>query len=118
MKRVLVTGCGPASVNFIQSLRISPERFFIVSTDVNPYHLFLPAVDRRYKVPKVTDETYISTLNEIIEREKIEFIHPQPDIEVLVIGKNRNKLHAQTFLPSQRTIEICQDKFSSYPHLE
>ena len=114
MKRVLVTGCGPASINFVKSLKIAPEKIYVVSTDVNKYYTCLSPADKTYLVPKATDEHYIQRLNKIIESEKIEFVHPQPDIEVRVIGKNRDKLNALTFLPSQKTIEICQDKYESY----
>ncbi len=114
MKRILVTGCGPASTNFVKSLRIVQEKFFIVQTDANKYHTYLSLAERTYLVPKATDPEYISKLNEIIEKEMIEFLHPQPDIEVRVIGKNRDKVGAVTFLPSQRAIEICQDKYKSY----
>ena len=114
MKRVLVTGSGPASTNFMLSLRIAPEDLFLVSTDANAHHLFLSPADRTYLVPPATQKDYLDRLNEVIEEEKIEFVHPQPDIEVLIIGRNRNKVNAITYLPSTRAIEICQDKFTSY----
>ncbi len=52
-------------------------------------------------------------LNEIINKEKIEFFHAQPDIEVEVVSANREKLDAPVFLPSKKTVETCQDKFES-----
>lgn len=114
MKRIIITGCGgPAGVNFVKSLRIAPEKFFIVGTDMNKYYLQLPEVDERFLVPKSTDSSYIDVLNEIISKTKCEFLHPQPDIEVRVISENREQLHAFTFLPSKKTIEICQDKWKS-----
>ncbi len=115
MKRVMVTGCGgPAGVNFVLSLRDAPEKFYIVGTDASLWHTKLNRhVDKMYLVPRCTDPAYVDALNEIIEREKIEFVHPQPDVEVLAISENREKINAIIFLPSRRTIRICQDKFES-----
>jgi len=112
MKKIMITGAGgPAAINFIMSLRIAPEKMHIVGVDANKYRIHLAPTDSYYNVPKATEADYIKTLNDIIEKEKIEFIHPQPDIEVRVISENREKLNAMTFLPSKRTIRICQDKY-------
>jgi carbamoyl-phosphate synthase large subunit len=113
LKRILVSGCGPASINFIKSLKIAPEKIAIIGTDANKYHIFMSQADKTYLVPRATEPTYIETLNEIIFKEKIEFVHPQPDIEVAVLSENREKLKALTFLPSKKTVKICQNKFLS-----
>jgi predicted ATP-grasp superfamily ATP-dependent carboligase len=86
----------------------------IVGTDTNRFFLELPPVDSRYKVPPARDtESYIAALNRVIEKERIEFIHPQPDIEVDIISENRERLSAKTFLPSKDAIRTCHDKFES-----
>lgn len=114
MKRVLVTGAGgPAGVNFIRSLRASKDAYYIVGTDVNAYHLEWPELDVAYEAPRCTDPGYIDFLNEIIEREQIAFVHPQPDVEVRCISENRDRLRARVFLPNAESIRICQDKYLS-----
>ncbi|RLI15327.1 hypothetical protein DRO41_04380, partial [Candidatus Bathyarchaeota archaeon] len=114
MKKILVTGAGgPAGVNFIMSLRIAPEKIFIVGTEADKYFIHLAPTDKKYLVPRATDVDYIDKLNEIIEKEKIEFLHAQPDIEVAVISENREKLEANVFLPSKEAVRICQDKLES-----
>ncbi|RLJ09380.1 MAG: hypothetical protein DRP13_00040 [Candidatus Aenigmatarchaeota archaeon] len=114
MKRILVTGAGgPAGVNFVRSLRKAEEKMFIAGSDVNKFHLELPGLDKRYLLPKNTDPEYIEKVNEVINREGIEFLHPQPDSEVGVISENREKIHAKVFLPAKETIRICQDKLES-----
>ncbi len=111
MKRILVTGAGgSAGINFIASLRIAPEEVYIVGTDINKWHLELPDVDKRYILPRCTQDDYVEKLNWIIEKEKLELVHPQPDPEVKVISENRERIQAATFLPSKETIEICQNK--------
>ncbi|MGQ4891165.1 MAG: ATP-grasp domain-containing protein [Candidatus Njordarchaeia archaeon] len=116
MKRILVTGAGgPAGWNFVKSLKVSPERMFIATTDVNLWHLeYLEHLANKfYVIPKCTDPEYIDVLNEIIEKDNIELVHPQPDIEVRAISENREKLNAMTFLPSKEAIRILQDKYLS-----
>lgn len=85
MRRILVTGAGgPAGINFISSLRIAPEQMFIVGTEANQHFIHLATTDKKCVVPRATEPDYISKLNEIIRKEKIEFLHAQPDIEVEV----------------------------------
>jgi len=114
MKRVLVTGAGgPAGVNFIRSLRSAKEKFFIAGSDMNKYRIELPDVDKRYLVPANSDPSYIRILNSIIEKNKIEFVHPQPDVEVRFLSDNREKINAKVFLPKRDTVRICQDKLET-----
>jgi len=114
MKRILVTGAGgPAASNFIDCLRKSGEEFYIVGTDINLYHLELVSgADKKYLIPPAKDPSYLEKLNLIIERERVEFAHPQPDIEVLTLARNREKLKAKTLLPATKTVELCQNKIA------
>ena len=114
MKRILVTGAGgPAGINFVMSLKIVPEKMFIVGTEANEFFVHLASVDKKYRVPNATDPNYIDKLNEVVRKEEVEFIHAQPDIEVATISENREKLEAKVFLPTKKTVRICQDKLES-----
>ncbi|SHK18004.1 ATP-grasp domain-containing protein [Rhodothermus profundi] len=112
MKRILVTGAGgAAAANFIDSLRMAEEPFYIVGVDINPYHLACAEVESRYVVPRCTDPAYLSVLCRIIEREQIDLVHPQPDVEVAFLAAHREQIPARIFLPSMSAIRICHDKF-------
>ena len=114
MKRILCTGAGgPAGINFTMSLRAAPEKMALVGTDSNEYFMNLAITDARYLVPRAKDPSYIDKLNEVIRKEKVEFLHAQPDVEVEVVSENREKLDAQVFLPSKATVAACQDKLES-----
>lgn len=114
MKRILVTGAGgPAGINFISSLRIAPEQMLIIGTEANHHFIHLATTDKKYVVPRATEPGYISKLNEIIRKEKIEFLHAQPDIEVEVVSANREKLDVPVYLPSKKAVAACQDKLES-----
>lgn len=113
MKRILVTGAGgSAASNFITSLRLAKEKFYIIGTDVKPYHLELSNVDKKYLLPLTSDPSYIKKLNSLIKKERIDLVHPQPDPEVLFLSRNRSAIKSRLFLPSKETIEICQNKIS------
>lgn len=115
MKRILVTGAGGSpSVNFTRSLRQSDEEYYIVGTDADKYYLQRAEVDARYLAPLASHEKYIDFLNYIIDKEKIEFVHAQNDVEVAFLSENREKLHAKTFFPKKETVKILQDKFESF----
>ncbi len=112
MDRIMVMGTGgPAGLNFIRSLRLSNERYYIVGCDINKWHLELADVDMSYVVPPALADDYIDKINEIIESEEIDFLHAQPDIEVEIISENREKILTKTLLPSKETIRICRDKY-------
>lgn len=114
VKRILVTGAGgPAAVNFIRSLRAADDPMWIVGTDVSRRHLEWPDVDVAYEAPPCTDASYVDFLNSIIERERIAFVHPQPDVEVRTISARRGELDAPVLLPAHATVLLLQDKHRS-----
>lgn len=109
--RILITGAGgSAAYNFYDALKLAYNNLHVVGTDVKKYHLELIDVDKRYLVPPVSDSNYTATLNEIITKEKIDFVHPQPDVEVAFLSKHADKLSAKIFLPDFNVIEKCHDK--------
>ncbi len=112
--RILVTGAGgPAGINFVECLRMSKRPFHIVGADINRWHLELPRVDDRYVVPRADNDRYVPTLKRIIDREEIDVLHAQPDVEVEVISEHRDEFEARMFLPSKETIRICHDKMGT-----
>jgi biotin carboxylase len=114
IKRILTTGAGgPAGINFIMSLKLAPEKLYLVGTESSQHFINLVPTEKKYAVPSATKMNYIEKLNEIIEKEKIEFLHPQPDIEVKVLSENREKIRIAMFLPSKEAVRICQDKYES-----
>lgn len=110
----MCTGAGgPAGINFTQSLRVAPEKMFLVGTEANEYFVHLAATDTIHRVPLAKEAGYIDKLNEIIKKENVEFLHAQPDVEVEVVSENREKLCAPVYLPSKAAVKACQDKLES-----
>jgi len=115
MKNILVLGAGGApSTNFVRSLRKDTRPYYIVGTDANPYYLARAETDTKYLVPKVDDPKFLPTLIRIIKKEKINYLHIQNDKEVGFISSHREEIPTTVFLPTKKTISICQDKYASY----
>lgn len=119
MENILIAGAGgSASTNYVRSLRIAPESFYIVGVDCNKYYLQRAETDKKYLGVIAASKEYIKTLNKIIDKERIDFIHAQNDAEVFTISKYRQQLHCKVFLPLHQIVAICQDKFLSYCYWE
>jgi len=113
MTRILLTGAGgSAASNFYDALKLSDPSIYVVGVDIKPYHLELINVDKRFIIPAVTEPGYIDTINKIIDQEKIDFVHPQPDVEVHFLSQNTDKIHAPIFLPPYEVVERCHDKMA------
>jgi len=121
MKKILVTACGgPSTLSFTRSLRDSDpkkEKYYIVGTDCDKYNIHRAEVDRSYLCPRATEPEYIPLLKKIIKKEKINFLHSQPEIEAYIIGKHRDEIESigcKLIMPKQKTIELLRDKSRSY----
>ncbi len=113
MSRILLTGAGgSAAYNFLDALNQSGERHYVVATDIKPYHLEMIDADKKFLIPPVTSPAYLPAINKLIESEQIDFVHPQPDVEVAFLSKHAPKLKAKTFLPSSKVVDLCHDKMA------
>lgn len=111
MARILITGAGgSAAYNFIDALRLTKDDLFIVGTDMKPFHLELVPANKKYIVPGVNDKDYLNKMRTIIKEEKIDFVHPQPDVEVAFLSEQGDELGTKLFLPDSSVVEACHDK--------
>ena len=116
--KVLVTGAGGvAGVNFVRALAASPRRYDIVGTDNSKYYIEFPDLTARYLTPRHDSDSFVPTVSRIAKKEKVDFIHPQPSSEALVLSERRADLPAPVFLPSPEVMKIGQDKLQSQKRL-
>jgi len=114
-KRILVHGAGGApTTNFIRSLRMSREKYFIIGIDCNKYNLQRSEADKNYLIPPVNDPLYEALYIDIIKNEEIDFIHSQIDQEIPFLSENKERLGLPLYLPSHNAILIFQNKMKSY----
>lgn len=96
MENLILPGCaGPAGIAFTKCLK---GYYHIIGWDNSENA-------RKFSETNQLDEHYIYHKG---------FIHPQPDKEVARIGTLRDVYefkHIKTFLPSNKVIKICQDKY-------
>lgn len=115
MRTILVTGAGGnASQNFLKSL----SGYRTIGVDINKYHLATANVDVRILGSGCASPEYVGELNAVIDREGVEVVHPQPDIEVETISLHRGEIHAKTFLPKHESIVLCHDKYRTNQRLK
>lgn len=117
MQHILVTGAGgSAGNNVCWSLRMSKEGkgLGLSGSDSDKTSIELNRwLDRAYVLPPANGPHYLSRLNEVIRKDKIELVFPQPDSEVGHLSKNRGRVEARMFLPEASTVDACQDKYSA-----
>ena len=113
MHKILVTGAGGiGGVNFVRALRYTGD-FYIVGTDHFPYHIKFNDLDKEYISPRHDSPEFIPLIKNIIRTDKIEFVHPQPEVEAEVISQWKGELGARTYLPSSEIFGICRDKYET-----
>ncbi len=118
-KRILVTGAGGvAGVNFVRAIRTSPTGYYVAGTDFSKYYIQFPDLEARYLTPRHDDPNFVERVSGIARRERVEFIHPQPSSEALVLSRNRRKLPGRVFLPPPSVMEVAQDKLQTQKILE
>ena len=113
MRNILITSAGgSAAHNFIDALKIESIKTKIIGVDANKYKVELSNADVFYTIPRVDSTHYIRSLNKIIRKEKINFLHAQADDEVLAVSQNRNKIQTNIFLPDHKTILLARNKLA------
>ena len=113
---------GAAAVGFIKSLRLLDEDINIVACDSDKLASGLYLSDKYYVVQPITDDNLDlrwSEIKKIIETEKINFILPCGDHDLLILSTYKDELHdmgVTTFVSSRKTIDICRDKYNFWKY--
>ncbi|MFH5833125.1 hypothetical protein ACG2F4_18675 [Halalkalibaculum sp. DA3122] len=127
MKNILVTGVGgPTPRSFVRAVKLSTEetaasyRFVGVDCDRLAYGLYDRTLfDAGYTVPRADDESYWSSINDIIERENIHAAVVLPEAEVLEWARNRSRLSRDvlTHLPDYTLAMALVNKHRLHEYL-
>src|SRR5712691_10553874 len=117
MRSILGTGAGgSAGNNVCWSLRVSKDgrNILLVGTDVDKTSIELNGwIDRSYQLPPATSSRYLQRLNQVIKKDRVEMVFPQPDSEVGRLSSNRDRVRAALFLPDREAVKVCQDKYEA-----
>lgn len=119
--KILITGVGSTTgISVIKGLRKQNEfDVKIIGTDINQKEMIAGSsfCDSFYKVPKAIDKSYITTLLNICEKEKIQVLIPIIDPELLFISENKDKfkkIGVKVIVSEPETIRICNDKYLTF----
>lgn len=82
----------------------------------------LQFADQSYQVCKITDDSYISEVIHICQKEQIDLIVPTIDTELLKLAHEREKIEkvtqAKILISDLTVIEICRDKIQTQHFFE
>lgn len=111
MTTVLITGAGgSAAANVVDSLRRSDRGYRVIGADASPVRLHLSQADERFVIPHAASPDYGDAVRWAVKQWDVDVVHPQPDPEVIAVGRLREEVGSATFLPSQAALETASDK--------
>lgn len=92
----------------------------IIATDCDNTAPALYFADKRYIVPRITDDSYLSTILAICEKKDIHAITTFIDPEIELLARNRalfEAIEVEVLAPYAETAAICFDKFIMFQYL-
>jgi len=111
--RALVTGAGTGSSgNVIRALLSMSPKPHVVGVNDDRFVLKLSLAKRNYLCPEPASDEFVSSVLEIVRRERINVIMPTDDRAVKALSDERDRFAIDLFLPRLQTIEVCQDKYA------
>lgn len=93
----------------------------IIAADAQSLAPALYLADKAVLLPRLTEETYIDRLCEVIEKFKIELVVPTIDPELPILSDARKEIEARTgtriMVADPWVIRICNDKILTQEHV-
>ena len=121
--KIILTACGcPGASTLIRMLKSVKERkITIIGTDIDEEAIGRFMVDKFYKVPPGTSESYIQSMLEIVEKEEPDILFPESSNEVYSLACNKKKfeeLGTKVLVSDPEPIKIALDKYLTYEILK
>jgi len=122
---ILILSAG-RRVELVQCFKKAAQKLNINSSIVTgDYSETAPAnffSDKAYKLPKISDSDYISSIVEICSKEKISLIVPTIDTELLLLAEQKQYIESSTnaklAISDYEVIDICRDKIKTQYFME
>ncbi len=94
-----------------QRLKINSK---VIAVDISNTAPAIYFADKFYLIPKIGEDTYISTIIDICKKENIRFIIPTIDTELMILAQNKKYIEEQTnarlLVSDFEVINVCRDK--------
>jgi len=118
--RILLTTSGGGNAqNIVRSLRRSQIKCIIIGVNADKFELAKSNADINYLVPRFNHPLYLETLLKIIEKERIDFIIPNHEMEIkYILDNGHNEILDKCFIPKKEVVELCVNKFALIDYLK
>lgn len=122
---VLILSAG-RRVELVQAFKKAGQKLninsMVVAGDCTETAPALYFADRTYKLPRINEPNYISSIIEVCNEENITIIIPTIDTDLLLLAENKkyieNETNAKVLISDISVIEICRDKVNTQNFLE
>ncbi|MBN1968742.1 MAG: hypothetical protein JW870_05200 [Candidatus Delongbacteria bacterium] len=122
---ILITGIGgPTPRSIAKTIRRTKSNFRLIGIDSNPKALGFymhDLVDKHFLSPRATEESYCHFINDLIDREHIDFAFVQPEQEVIFWGnyyKVNGTYPCNVLIPPVELASVLLDKSKMAKMLE
>jgi carbamoyl-phosphate synthase large subunit len=116
-KTVIVTGIGGnVGQGIVRNLRFSGLPLHIIGTNVLPFSPGNHLVDAFYQVPYAYDPGFISVMQEIMLKEKVDLTIPSTDYEVYFMSHATHNLPGKLATAGPLAAETYLDKYLTWQH--
>lgn len=116
-KAVLITGIGGnVGQGVLRNIKSLDLGITIIGTDISSFTAGNHLCDFTYQVPYSYDESYIPTIQKIIEKEKIQLIIPTTDYEIYYLSLNQSVLNTKVAASNPEIAKTYLDKYLTYKH--
>lgn len=122
---VLILSAG-RRVELVQNFQQAAKKLNIISnivagdcSDTAPALYF---ADKTYKLPKINEPNYVTSIIEACIKEKISLIVPTIDTDLLLLAEKKDfieeKTNAKVLISDEKVIKICRDKINTQKFME
>jgi carbamoyl-phosphate synthase large subunit len=118
---ILLTASGvPGSAALIRALRENGERELrLVGTDMSELAIGRHLCDSFHAVPAGGDPSFVGSLVEICERERVDAVLPQSSYELQALGENKERFgDTRVLIASPEAVRRSNDKAEAYALLD
>jgi len=116
-KVILVTGIGGnVGQGVLRNIKSIDLNIVVIGTDVASFTAGNHLCDFTYKVPYSYAENYISTIQNIVKKQKVDLIIPTTDYEIYYLALHHADLKAKVAASNHNTAKIYLDKYLTFQH--
>ena len=118
-KTVLVTGIGGnVGQGVLRNIRSLNLDIKIVGIDISDFTAGNHLCDVTYTVPYSYDSAYIPTIQQIVNKEKVDLVFPTTDYEIYYLSLNKNVIHAVIAASDADIAKTYLDKYLTFQQHE